>query len=164
MQLTQTALLLAILPFSLAASCTKANALDWPADNNPFKGAVGAGGGSSSSSSCSAQCGNNAACVTNCLELQAIGQCNSVGGSACDDLNDGTSSSPSNDPSDLIKRGRLGKRVALDCGSGEKCYLYTDGGLLCLDMTTGIYTSFSPFISICILYKYELETNLVIPR
>ncbi|KAH9207195.1 hypothetical protein DL95DRAFT_415862 [Leptodontidium sp. 2 PMI_412] len=148
MLFTKSAVLLAILDFTAATTCTVAGAKSWPANNDfgtNFGGGSGGGGdvygGAQSVSDCAAFCKQDQACVTGCLDLIMAGQCNSVGGSACDDGTDIVTNS--DDPSDglikLRKRNTFNKRATLDCSSSETCYQYTDDSLLCVDMTDGSY-------------------------
>ncbi|KAG4442779.1 hypothetical protein IFR05_001725 [Cadophora sp. M221] len=146
MLFTKTAVLLAILDLTAATACTVAGAKSWPS-NNDFGTNFGSGkggdiyGGAQSVSDCANFCKQDQACVTGCLDLIMAGQCNSVGGSACDDGTDTVTNS--DDPSDglikLRKRNTFNKRATLDCSSSETCYQYTDDSLLCVDLTDGSY-------------------------
>ncbi|KAK0109547.1 hypothetical protein ONS95_002233 [Cadophora gregata] len=70
------------------------------------------------------------------------GQCNAVGGSACDDTT-GAGTGTGDDPSDglikLRKRNTFNKRATLTCSSAETCYQYTDDSLLCVNLSDGSY-------------------------
>ncbi|KAL2068649.1 hypothetical protein VTL71DRAFT_14986 [Oculimacula yallundae] len=143
MLFTKSAVALAILDLAAAATtCTVAGAKAWPAGNN-FGTTFGGGGGgiyggAQSVADCAAFCKQDQACVTGCLDLIMAGQCNAVGGSACD-----TSSSGTEDPSDglikLRKRITNNKRATLTCSTAETCYQYTDKSLLCINMSDGSY-------------------------
>lgn len=116
-------LMLAALPIALATTCTTSTSKSWPA-NNDFSSAGftggGAFGGAQDVQGCADFCKQDQDCVTKCLALIMQGQCNAVGGSACD-------------------KTRKGKRDTLDCTSDETCYQYTDGSLLCLSLKSGLY-------------------------
>ncbi|EKD13599.1 uncharacterized protein L3040_009009 [Drepanopeziza brunnea f. sp. 'multigermtubi'] len=144
----KTAIVLAVLPAVWAFTCTTSGAESWPAGNDfsdaPFAASNSAYGGAQDVAGCASYCQQNQACVTGCLDLILQGQCNAVGGSACDDgLDDGTGTggTSSNPVDDLIKRSkvRAARRTTLDCASGETCYEYTDESLLCVDLDTGLY-------------------------
>ncbi|KAI9053391.1 hypothetical protein LZ554_002350 [Drepanopeziza brunnea f. sp. 'monogermtubi'] len=144
----KTAIVLAVLPAVWAFTCMPSGAESWPAGNDfsdaPFAASNSAYGGAQDVAGCASYCQQDQACVTACLDLIMQGQCNAVGGSACDDgLDDGTGtgSMSSNPVDDLIKRSkvRAARSTTLDCASGETCYEYTDGSLLCVDLDTGLY-------------------------
>ncbi|KAJ8059550.1 hypothetical protein OCU04_011206 [Sclerotinia nivalis] len=140
MFLSTTAVLLAVLPFSLASStCTTSNALSWATSGSTTSGSSGI-----SSSDCSIICGTDAFCLQECnsdpcaeqfgndsealqacYEAEQQASCNILGGSACD------------------KKKKKKKREVADdtltCLSSETCYEYTDGSLFCLDEATGDY-------------------------
>lgn len=141
MLLSRTTVLLALLPFSIAATCTSSNALPW-SSYRPNSGGGGGGGENPLTSFCTDLCNGDASCLANCnadpckdecgqdadcyakcTKNAQAGQCNSVGGSACDGL-------------DESKR-KLRKRITLTCTSDETCYKFTDNSLLCLDQSTG---------------------------
>ncbi|KAI6712169.1 hypothetical protein PZA11_000649 [Diplocarpon coronariae] len=135
-----TAIFFAILPLGIATSCTTSGAEEWPANNDftgaPFLGNTGAFGGAQDVAGCASYCKQDQSCVTKCLALIMQGQCNAVGGSACEDST-GTGSSISNPADDFIKKFR--RRAVLDCTGSETCYQYNDGSLLCVDLGTGLY-------------------------
>ena len=85
MLITKTAVVLAIIDFTAATTCTVSAAESWPA-NNDFGTSFGGGnggdiyGGAQSVSDCSNFCQQDQACVTGCLDLIMAGQCNAVGG------------------------------------------------------------------------------------
>ncbi|KAH7306134.1 hypothetical protein BKA65DRAFT_559979 [Rhexocercosporidium sp. MPI-PUGE-AT-0058] len=149
MLFTKTAVVLAILDLAAATTCTVAGAKSWPANNDfgtNFGGNGGGGGGdiyggAQSVADCAAFCKQDQACVTGCLDLIMAGQCNSVGGSACDGGTDivTNSDNPSDGLIKLRKRNTFNKRATLTCVSSETCYQYTDDSLLCVDMTDGSY-------------------------
>lgn len=131
---------LATLPSVLATTCKTSGAKSWPVGNNfagaPFTSSTSAYGGAQDVAGCASYCKQDQACVTGCLDIIMQGQCNAVGGSACDGLDDdaGTGGG-SNLADDFIKK--LKARATLDCTSDETCYEYTDGSLLCVDLNTG---------------------------
>ncbi|PBP23978.1 hypothetical protein BUE80_DR005202 [Diplocarpon rosae] len=135
-----TAIVLAILPFGMATSCTISGAEEWPTNSDftgaPFLSNSGAFGGAQDVAGCASYCKQDQSCVTQCLALIMQGQCNAVGGSACDEST-GVGSSIPNPADDFIKKSR--KRTTLDCTSSETCFQYTDGSLLCVDLGTGLY-------------------------
>ncbi|PBP25817.1 hypothetical protein BUE80_DR003316 [Diplocarpon rosae] len=135
-----TAIVLAILPFGIATSCAVSGADEWPTNNDftgaPFLSNSGAFEGAQDVASCASYCKQDQSCVTRCLALIMQGQCNAVGGSACDESTGAGSSIP-NPADDFIKKSR--KRNTLDCNSSETCFRYTDGSLLCVDLGTGLY-------------------------
>ncbi|KAI9642717.1 hypothetical protein NHQ30_008448 [Ciborinia camelliae] len=147
MFLSISTVLLVALPFSLAQSiCTTSNALSW-AGSGTNSGGSSSGGSSSggspsdiTSSTCSIICGTDATCLQQCNSdtcaeqfgndpkaLQACyaaeqqGDCNILGGDACDE------------------KRKLRARDTFTCLSGETCYEYTDGSLFCLNESTGDY-------------------------
>ncbi|KAG4425986.1 hypothetical protein IFR04_000930 [Cadophora malorum] len=134
MLFTKIAVVLALLDFTVATTCTVFS----------FGGGNGGDiyGGAQSVSDCSNFCQQDQACVTGCLDLIMAGQCNAVGGSACDDET-GTGTGASEDPSDglikLRKRNTFNKRATLTCSSAETCYQYTDDSLLCVNLSDGSY-------------------------
>lgn len=142
MHFSQSALVLTLIPSTLAYSCLSSIALAWPAGGiRPSNSVSPPGSNAGGSSSCSSKCGNDLACVKACLAVIAQGECNAVGGSACPEgedngnlIDNGTNNS--DDPSD-----GLIKRATLTCTTSEVCYKYTDDSLLCIDIATGTFTS-----------------------
>ncbi|RDW85877.1 hypothetical protein BP5796_04202 [Coleophoma crateriformis] len=147
MLLSMTAVLLAVLPFSLAQStCTTSNAITWPpSSSSSGSGGSSTGSGGSSAGSgdlaqacdlicagdatclkscnsdpCAEQYPNDAAGLAACYKIQQQGDCNILGGSAC---------------------GKLKTRAAtkFTCSSSQTCYVYTDGSLFCLNPSSGDY-------------------------
>lgn len=136
MYLFNAAIFLAIIPLTLATDCMVSDSLPWPFGDS-------SGGSSSGGGSVTDECAQYAkdsaeyqACVDNVLQ----GQCNSVGGSACEDPSDsdgggGDLISPDKSgDSGLIRR--LEARGTLSCTSDETCYQYTNGSLVCFDLIT----------------------------
>ncbi|KAF7855379.1 hypothetical protein EAF04_010122 [Stromatinia cepivora] len=141
MFLFTTAVLLAVLPFSIASStCTTSNALSWAGGSSTTSGSSGI-----SSSDCSIICGTDAFCLQECNSdpcaeqfgndsqaLQACydaeqqGSCNILGGSACETKK-------------KKKKKKKRTRDTLSCSSSETCYEYIDGSLFCLNKATGDY-------------------------
>ncbi|KAK3062861.1 hypothetical protein LTS18_003219 [Coniosporium uncinatum] len=149
--------LLLTAPVTLALTpCTTSTAITLPVGSG-----TDAENSGSAVDSCSAECGNDSACLSTCLSLAGQGECAAVG---CDGesnlIDDGTGVA---DDGDLIKRGmrmrvRRGKgRLGLGAGSGsgslglarrqgyscddtELCAVSGNGVLMCLDGTSGDYT------------------------
>ncbi|TEY68119.1 hypothetical protein BOTCAL_0122g00210 [Botryotinia calthae] len=129
-------LLFVVSPFNLVASstCTTSNAISWAESGSTTGGTTNGSSGSSDSSSsnpCS-EYADDPTALQACYEMQSQGECNAVGGSACD----GEDYSDYDDYEDLILR----KRDTLSCYSDETCYEYTDGSLFCLNEVTGDYS------------------------
>ncbi|TGO63880.1 hypothetical protein BCON_0010g00460 [Botryotinia convoluta] len=121
--------LFVVSPFSLAASftCSTSNAISWAESGSTTGGTTNGSSGTSSSDPC-AEYANNPKALQVCYEMQSQGECNAVGGSACDGDDD-------DDEEEFILR----TRDTLSCYSDETCYEYTDGSLFCLDEETGDY-------------------------
>lgn len=143
MLLSITAIIVVVLPFSLAqSSCTLSNAVSWSSTGNSSSGSSGSSS-SGSSDACNLICEGNTICLQQCNsdpcaekyadnppalaaceEEAQQGECNSVGGSACDGSR------------------KLRSRAAFTCTSSETCYEYMDGSLFCLDESTGTLLRF----------------------
>jgi hypothetical protein len=153
MRLSKTTVLFAILPFGIATSCTDSNAKAWLANNDfsdvkPGSSSVG----DSLSDVCANTCGNNSTCITTCLAEDLAGQCAALG---CSDDDD------SDDLDSLIKKS-IEPRATMSCTSSESCYTYTDGSLLCLNLSNGVY-ALSTLLSIldtCII-EISLKPNII---
>lgn len=129
MLFSKTTTLLALVPFTVATTCSKSTSEPWsnyrPSGSvtNPltaFCASICSGDASClancNDDPCKDKCGEDPTCYQSCAEIAQEGQCNSVG---C----------PGGE--------RLKKRVIpLDCTDSETCYQFTDGSFLCLDPST----------------------------
>lgn len=123
MYLSKAAIFLAIIPFTLATDCMVSDSSPWPFGDSS--------GGGSVTDEC-AQYDKDSAEYQACEDIALKGQCNSVGGSACEDPSD--SDGGNSGGSGLIRR--LETRATLSCTSDETCYQYTNSSLVCFDLTT----------------------------
>ncbi|RDW74952.1 hypothetical protein BP6252_06094 [Coleophoma cylindrospora] len=144
MLLSMTAVLFAVLPFSLAQSiCTTSNASTWPpvgsSSGGSSSGGSSSGGSGDLAQACDLICAGDATCLKSCnsdpcaeqfpndptslaacYKAQQLGDCNILGGSACDGLKTRAS-------------------TTFTCSSSQTCYVYTDGSLFCLNESSGDY-------------------------
>lgn len=132
MQLSKVAALAVLVPVTVASSCKASSALSWPPAYTPGGGG-GSGGGSCKPASptgsivdaCADCCGNDQDCLQACLKAAGLGR----RGVEAEVVGRDGGSTPG-----------LHARADLQCSDSEECYKYTDGSLLCLDLTTGMQT------------------------
>ena len=127
MYLFKAAVVFAIIPFILATDCTVSDSSPWPFGDSSSGPSSGGDSGTDECAQFDKDPAQYQACEKNVLQ----GQCNSVGGDDCPDSSD---SSDGNGDGGLIRR--LEARGTLNCKSDETCYQYTNGSLVCYDMTT----------------------------
>ncbi|KAF2627094.1 hypothetical protein BU25DRAFT_469511 [Macroventuria anomochaeta] len=104
-----------------SGTCTSTNTLSWP----PVGNCAIPGKFDTIVQNCRACCMNNANCFQTCLKAGGLRRRGAIGEQ---------SFGISRDTGELRSRA-----VALSCEVNEGCYKYTDGGLLCLNLGTGLY-------------------------
>jgi hypothetical protein len=182
MLFSKTVVLLAILPFSIASSCSESNALAWPSSSDSSDGSFDSSTSSSSDSSTdsssddSSDGSSSGASGSGCL---AFCDANPFTGCADDCANDScfakyyTNLDALKTCQDIGETGEcnsvgcrrsLKKRATITCTSSETCYLYTDGTLLCLDLDTGMCTSTIYITHRFCIAEIEYETDLLPSR
>jgi hypothetical protein len=165
MQFSKTALLLAILPFSIAATCDKASAVSWSTTSS---------GQAYDLSVCQTGCGTNVNCILACQKTACTAHCGSSTSSCftscsndqCSAFYGSGSDAPNevalqacyriqvgctgtkcrrtlNELVTLNKRTTLEERDTLTCSSSEGCYYDTKSTVFCLNKSTGMYSSFA---------------------
>lgn len=166
---TKTALLLAVLPFTIAATCDSSNALIYSPSSRTTTAPVPTSTGGSSSLTqaenlvtCNNGCGTDASCTVNCLTTACTEHCGDATSSCyvscltdpCSAFFGSGSDSPDVDAlkacylaaeggrcaSSGCKRA-LNERAEFSCSSSQTCYMETNGNLFCLNTSTGTCAS-----------------------
>jgi hypothetical protein len=167
MQFSKTALVLVILPFSIAATCDKSNALSWSTTSS---------GQAYDLLTCSLACGTNANCIVGCQQTACTAHCGGSTSSCytsclkdlCSAFYGSGSDSPNAEALQACYKSQLGcsgskcrrmlkERATLTCTSSEGCYIDTKSTVFCLNKSTGVYTP-----SICPsspVFKYKAKAN-----
>lgn len=167
MHFSKAALLLAVLPFSIAATCDKSTALSWSTTSS---------GQAYDLLVCSTACGTNANCILACQKTACTTHCGSSTSSCftsctndlCSAFYGSGSDSPNADALQAcykIQNGCTGsrcrrtlkKRATLTCSSSEGCYIDTQATVFCLNKSTGVYNS-STYLSLGFTIQYKTES------
>jgi hypothetical protein len=117
--------LLSLVSLTTAAgTCASSGSLSWPpvGDCSGVKYPTAV-------QNCRACAMNNADAFTACLKAAGIGKRDTIGEQFYSTIE--------------TKRGLGSRAIALTCGTNEGCYKFTDGSLLCLNLGTGMFKTFT---------------------
>lgn len=156
MYFPEAAILLAVLPSALAATCNLSNAQTYIA------GVTGISNGSGSSLQdkidaayvqCATACGTTASCLVNCLSTACSTYCATSSKSGCQSscvsnpcplfYGSGSATPDATKLQACLKaaaggtKPTLSKRAELNCASNQSCYKENNGNYFCLDLSTG---------------------------